>query len=1117
MVDQIIKCRNIKAYPSVNSPNDGDFHAEQNSKWFVNSIATKPFVIGKTKKDVHDAFGVVGRTEDESNSIQIKNGMFSIAGYIFKMAENNVSDFDTAVSSTDFVTVDSRQTRNYVFDLCGYGSDTSLTTDTDVFLFTEYNPQNLYLNGDIQYPEDAYAYIQSLSNACLTKACIGYIVCVHKGEFHDKLTIASNYVQYGNNRIYKTNASGITISSTADEIRTAIGSVNVGKSYYVSSDSNSVICIYPVYIVSDDLGDTFQFTDIFSNTYRFKETSIHSKPYPYTQNDLTEIDSNAPLDGVGFTDCSLTTLSGNSYDFTMLYDNGDRAAYPPYMAQYTKALPAGFDLDDIVDPDTAQALFVKKTMSQLVNNVSATATELNVDNDLSYYCLNLPDNLLNPVLNKQGQTVRIPVAFMKSNGELCTDSFDETDVAAPYPVESYVHFIYRQCGVEQGDLAALTSSASFSTTYNTYLAKPMSVYLHLCYNSLFDKVVHAAGATDSANIKSSGCGIALSGVSDSHISDDDFNTYLNYAHTAYTLGETGLVATTENTQLSYPKDRTSDKFKIANVHTFNEGSLLDAAEYGETSIKWFTYYPKTELTTTVGATPDVDATPILVEDPAYFLCNGHKYSGSASVANVKLYYIKVSGSVVTVYNSGIDFLPDDGQASITGGVIDYLNIDETLMPGFDMIPTPAMSQKPVLFLDAHKDSITVPHNNTPANTMKHGIELGFDTYAWQVSVATYAKPIYDAEGYLAGSSFLHPEDYLGLALNPDYKDEKDSLLLYSMSAICAATNMSNGCESTVLVTDDSEYTQRRKESIIHVSKIYGDDYKSIEQMIQEQASGIDPETIAELVALITELQNIIGLPYNISIKNTISYRLDALEDADDAIRGRLDVLEGNDTDIANRVLNLEVAVGMPYDQSKGAIENRLDAIENQLLDMTTSLLNISIGTVTQTQVKDGTTLYVDVRDFVPSNVVFIPAQTTLVCRIPLTRWVSKQIVAPMSVTSIGNVVQLSRDSSAQAQIGIDEGYITPNNIDFYYAQSQSLDFDEHDEYDNIIVFLMYIRNNNDEQFHFNGTYGLKINGPLRYKPNTDHDLFDLDGITYEFVANEDLPMKDTTYYDSNQD
>ena len=93
-VRQSLGYNNVKAYPSVNSSNDGHRHSEENVRWLTKQFIRKPFIIQYDDNTMKE-FDYEGSS---LNAGVTTGGMVNIDGYIINSsADLNCLSFDKEV------------------------------------------------------------------------------------------------------------------------------------------------------------------------------------------------------------------------------------------------------------------------------------------------------------------------------------------------------------------------------------------------------------------------------------------------------------------------------------------------------------------------------------------------------------------------------------------------------------------------------------------------------------------------------------------------------------------------------------------------------------------------------------------------------------------------------------------------------------------------------------------------------------------------------------------------------------------------------------------------------------------------------------------------------------
>ena len=100
-----VSLNNVKAYPSVNSPNDGGFNSEGNLRWLAKRFNTKPFITGNSQSQIESSFTSDGGA---GNGVYILPGMISLDGYTIKFSAQENLDFDDDTSQSRYTTLNTQ-------------------------------------------------------------------------------------------------------------------------------------------------------------------------------------------------------------------------------------------------------------------------------------------------------------------------------------------------------------------------------------------------------------------------------------------------------------------------------------------------------------------------------------------------------------------------------------------------------------------------------------------------------------------------------------------------------------------------------------------------------------------------------------------------------------------------------------------------------------------------------------------------------------------------------------------------------------------------------------------------------------------------------------------------
>ena len=884
-----LPCANVKASPSINSPNDGSFNSEENLKWTNKKLSQKPFIVGDTPEDVRNQFSII---ENNGDSVKITGGLFSDGGYLFNI--NNTETISYDKSSTDStLNIDTQHIVKFIENFTNQGTSDALSSNLNNYLFTEYRTDL----GNEQYTE-------KWLSACVNDYPIGFITEKYTGDFQNVLSITYSghvpyQISYGNNTI---GAMYYTQFETPDDIRssgrtTAFGCVQSGVVYDLH---------YPLYlkmkrVLSNDGYEDKIFvcyTDIFGMWHYFDECPINSRTYPATNTLVTDMTENKPLSG--FNDTIKTTYPKNIYDYTKLYYDPDEGSVPN--ERYTKDGPLSTD----ILPENVKTQSITPGVSKpfgLFNDIfdvydfSNSNPSLNVyvpqgsviqsvRTTLSYFCIpsteiSSGDQLV--ITNMNGDSQTIPVAFMTSDGKLCPNGFvyynestQEYTTNNTYPVEGYLHWIKRlylkdvegETQPTESEIADVTVQklikwVSFASYY-AIVFKYISMYMQVCYSSLLDNVIYTNGANDYLNIKFNGCGVRLSQSNMANITVGEF-----YVDQTYTT--TDATGSSFTTVLSYHKDISSDKHRV--------GYRIDCKMNGEYVIvpstttrgAYYVWNTAPELEITYDGT-DYDVTLLGIEDPISYIkrCTGYSsdpnsqytdrlFDNSSGVA--KMFRIDITNNQASLVECNFSFFSDIYSTSSIPPTI----LDDYLMPM-------AVDETQTYYYDVWLTT-KVEENYNTEDTVKsiiNGMNFCWTSYGWRTCIPYIIELQYDALGYLRGNDIESVSDYKGIKMfyrfPADMTNKDFSLFNVVISNI--QTNENYDKESCVI--NDStmfEETNQEREAYIHGSKIFDLDISSSSDQI------INAGIVPTLVQCISFLWG----DYNIEETKIITHKLKDLD------------------------------------------------------------------------------------------------------------------------------------------------------------------------------------------------------------------------------------------------
>lgn len=896
----------VKASPSVNSPNDGSFNSEENARWANKKLATKPFIVGETEQDVAKYFG--SDVSGGGYSYYTGDAMFSIDGYLFKLANAGRTSYDYPYQSTNGVGIDCAYIQRFIADLTNYTNDNRLATNYNEFLFSDYVETSLQ---DIE--EVRHNWEQALS----TGTVMGYIKNVYTDSYLNELTITGTDVSYGD----------ITVDCSLEEepsgpddpifsgLTQPVGIIN-----YDNSDVESVTIYYPVRLKSvknynydlceyqDDI--RLYFTDIFGLDFVFGTEVSTTRLYPNTENVLFDITENKPLDFISFNDCNKQTYNGYVYNYSDLYEGYTRKS----IGTQTHISSNPFSLSSVLDA---------YTVSQLLQKIPEGVSQQDlpfIKNDLTYYCIKSSEHSMfsNLCLQQQinGSLVDIPVCFMRSDGVCCPDGFiyDESGykTTSSFPVEGYLHFIKRLyvrskglvpteeaiSNVSVNDLCSWTTpvdlttndgqtlSIKFSDFYNI-LYKYICLYFQMGYSCLIDNAVFDQDLA-STSFKSYGCGEALSQFSSQDITSDDLLTYQSYTIDGYENNSGNIVPKQYELTISYNKDKSSDSYKVRrSILNVNGISIIGNYKFQDMLNMQLTQ----------------DDLILYMEDPINFIKKCFKSSSGQGnyVPSINSVWLYDGSSVVEKIILQDEYKP--------------LFIDDYLFPKISGEYDPTTEYSIAAWFTNYT---RIMSNGNTTNSYVNGIAYNFYANDWVCYIPLTISVNKDSLNYLSGKNYLTGK-YNGLnfrfVLSNDIK--KDELLIFKYKGSSIPKVVSYGIESFNDGLNYSDYdVKTQRESYIHVTKVYDDNNKQLSMVLNEINSDISNikqiigESATNLGERVTELENTVnGQPGEDGLTQVVQNLNDEINDETTGISIRLSDVENNLSTVSTNVDGLLGDVG----------------------------------------------------------------------------------------------------------------------------------------------------------------------------------------------------------------
>ena len=866
-----VSLNNVKAYPSVNSPNDGGFNSEGNLRWLAKRFNTKPFITGNSQSQIESSFTSDGGA---GNGVYILPGMISLDGYTIKFSAQENLDFDDDTSRTKYTTLNTQYLQRFAHTISNQGTSYRLSTELNDFVFQQYRTTE----PDYQDSWDALDLT--------TETVIGYIKNTYTGTFFEQITVntedtqtfSDGYIQYEN--IIIPMNSGITQASTPEQIESIISGYSSDAVKCVASvaTEDSVIVCYPVTISYRKVWKSSEssyvstpciyFTDIFGLTYKRGLCRSDSKTYPATNNVFINMTGNYFLsDGFGagfsedppaFNDCNKITQPTQTLNYSSFYSSNQRQF--DYSGSVSTA--ALSDLESITY--NGDSLFTKITVSDIVSNIHSTGSFNQVNNVMEYYCLNLPESIRS---SSEPQ-----VAFITSEGGLCVDgmitgsNFGSTvDTTV---VEGYLHWLKRKCAtalgvqVEDVTIDILLGWGSFQNLYNTYIAPAMSCYINICYNALVQYANNSKSSVpDAKKIKSYGCGNALNEyllnypLQNVFLTDGDldFTQNISYSGYVYNTDTSSFESVTKYNTIVYSKNVTSDSEKISHAVITNTASTLvpDTSGMGN-SITAYNPASNSQSSTYF-------VHPCYIEDPI-------NYFRRCCPTISTLLGRKIINDVPVFVLNGTTLEPSTVTISSneTANIATNLCVDNFLTPKpvsshFDNPDVVSNLANFVAHLSTHENFCLTSTNHEQTATVANGMNLTWNEYTWYIETPLVIRLNKDTLGYLIGQDITNPGYYGGTDfcfLLPNEITDEDLLIAL---LTCSTSNVIQGFDietSDRIYDTTSKYVKQRRETYLPIGKIYGNNFETFDDIMNGYVAGIESDVDEKIGAVNNTISNI---------------------------------------------------------------------------------------------------------------------------------------------------------------------------------------------------------------------------------------------------------------------
>ena len=846
-----ILTKNVKSYPSIYSKNGGNINSEENMRWMTKRLTTKPYVIN-------------GLGLDGQNGINIGNGLESTDGYTIKISNTETISFD-------------KEQNNYIRNLTDYYDQQSivskytsdLSADYTTFLFDVYNMDN----SEINLPEITANYENALRNNLV----IGYVYITYSDtDITSKFTIINDVLKYKSTNVKKLPIQSFSIDDMKDYsdvyYTTASGSYTIyypiklrRKEVKVDGKITTKIVMY----VKDVFGNTIYYTDITKGNHLYPNTGSIWIDMNATLNLNKTVDSTYPLP-FNISTTNQPTLSNRLYDYySLMYVNDS------IPTRKTSALPDDFDYNyatfgtDILTAFTYNnsAVFIKKELSQLVNN----SNTITIYNNLDYYIIgSLWNGVSSFSASDMGRSIdfytTLPVAFVSSNGALCPNGLivDDQKYDNDLFIEGYLHWFKRlyltvvkqNTAITDYDYNAVdvyeiindstqfrvgASIVTMADVYVQFILPAVCVWMNVCYSSCLG---HSGFGTESTN---------------KLVNNASTITGFTSAVYDYTVKVKGYNLPSDSTN-----PETLDEERT--IYIYNEPNNDSVQKLGSYCINTDTetvgncvntfFIKRKELP--LGTATYLNYLQYMLNDPINWIrqCAVEDgdidalYNCVRSTSNIPFYTYTVDENTLTPTYITID----------TG--VNNICVDEWLMP-----MRSGHSVNHSTHYDIDINTKFYPYGGKLTKSLIHGMCIEYADYAWMISFPVVSDVHKDYLNYLLGNN-VDTGKYAGITFETRHEDDMaDNDVFIGNMELCALPTTSG---HSYMTSDDldiktaqfamdtfSNEVKSKREAFLHISKIYGDNYESLADYVNN--SIIDNIYEVELFMTQLEYEEIVSL------------------------------------------------------------------------------------------------------------------------------------------------------------------------------------------------------------------------------------------------------------------
>ena len=527
-LQQSLKYKYVKAYPSINSTNNGNVHSESNIRWLSRQFTKKPFIIPRDGNPQKDEFK---QRSIGLNGAYTDGGMANIDGYVISIA-NNIDDIqyddtdDTEFGSNDIGLIITQVIQSVILDFMNIEVNDYITNNGTVNLYN-------YINILIQ---DAADELHGGDVSSLTTSEINEAI---RAKMQDSIDNEHNNV-VGNIRINYYNTENVKL---IDYINNSDSSFK--NKFTFDIEHNCYYANYNVYIGFPDehrlrildkevplvfFEDNFGFLFIFDNAdvnINKKYPNIEGSNNGYQQSIASTHCYPSTFDNrIKLTNININDGNNNKIIHSMLPDDGNgnfivydlsedyienTGAHPGYYERSTfTASSVNYDNVSSTYKITSQEILNKYCAENNIDITTLTSMPRYSDpiSDIIYciYRAGSDDTTFDKVMKFFSETDSlggyIPIGFMNDSGRLRVKNlYLYNDSNAEFTaVEGYVTFLRRVCVNLVGDISSYDSDIISDPNGDNIIEKNIDP---ITYRNTWTKIfrrLEVNGATNTSTI-----------------------------------------------------------------------------------------------------------------------------------------------------------------------------------------------------------------------------------------------------------------------------------------------------------------------------------------------------------------------------------------------------------------------------------------------------------------------------------------------------------------------------------------------------------------------------------------------------------------------------------------